>query len=206
MSNTRELLLASASPRRQELLRQIGVNFTVIKPSIAEVRAVDETPADFVLRMAREKASAGLCRLPADRAAVVLAADTIVVLDDEVLGKPRDAQDAERMLLALSGRTHQVMTAIAVTDRQQAEQRLVQSAVEFCVLDRALIRDYWQTGEPLDKAGAYAIQGYGGIFVQALQGSYSAVVGLPLFETAGLLQQFGIACWQTLTEVSGAQQ
>ena len=206
MSTTRELLLASASPRRRELLRQIGVNFTVIKASIDEVRAADETPADFVLRMAREKASAGFCRVPADRSVVVLAADTIVVLGQEVLGKPVDAPDAERMLLALSGNTHQVMTAVALTDGQLTEQALVASEVRFCSLSRAQIRTYWQTGEPLDKAGAYAIQGYGGIFVQSLKGSYSAVVGLPLFETADLLQRFGIPVWQSNTDASGAQQ
>ena len=181
------LYLASASPRRRELLTQLGVAFALLRVDVEEVRRPDEPAETYVRRLAADKALAGLqaCagQLP------VLGADTIVVLDGDVLEKPRDQQDAARMMRLLSGRTHQVMTAIAVASASGISQRLVVTDVTFRALDEAEIAAYWQTGEPADKAGGYGIQGIGGKFVSHLAGSYSAVVGLPLLETDLLLRE-----------------
>jgi septum formation protein len=188
-----QVVLASASPRRRELLTQIGVEFTVSPADIDETVRAGESPEDYVLRMAITKAQQGFASLvePAASCPLVLGADTAVVLDGQILGKPRDQADAEYMLACLSGRTHRVMSAVAVTDGERLASRLSVTAVTFRELRSGESTTYWQSGEPRDKAGAYAIQGRGGLFVRELQGSYSGVVGLPLFETAELLEMFG---------------
>lgn len=189
------LYLASGSPRRRELLAQIGVAFLPLALDIDETAQPDERPAAYVERLARAKAQAGLARLEAADS-VVLGADTAVVLDGRILGKPRDRADALATLAALSGREHEVLTAVALAADGRCESRVVASRVRFRVLADAEIAAYWETGEPVDKAGSYGIQGLAAVFVSALSGSYSAVVGLPLCETAELLAGFGIPCWQ----------
>lgn len=188
------LFLASASPRRRELLDQIGVQFECFPVDIDESLRPGEPAADYVVRLALTKAQRAAAELP--RSAVVLGADTVVVCDGEVFGKPRDAADGYRMLRALSGRTHQVMTAVAVGRTGDWRHRLVSTEVTFRTLDEAECARYWDSGEPLDKAGGYAIQGFGAVFVAKMSGSYSAVVGLPLMETAALLREAGIEYWQ----------
>lgn len=190
------LYLASASPRRRELLAQIGVSFTTHVVPIDETAQPGEAPAAYVERLAWAKAQAALDTLN-DRGAVVLGSDTAVVLDGRILGKPVDREDALATLAALSGREHQVLTAVALVSEARVEVRVVTSTVRFKPLDRTQIEAYWATGEPLDKAGSYGIQGLAAVFVSQMQGSYSAVVGLPLCETAELLAQFAIPCWQT---------
>jgi septum formation protein len=185
--------LASASPRRGELLRQIGVPFEVRPAEIAETQAPGEAPDAFVLRLAAEKADAVWRRVPADERRPVLGADTAVVLDERVLGKPADEADAEAMLAALSGRTHRVLTAVALRCDDKAETLLSSSEVRFRATTRDERAAYCRSGEPLDKAGGYGIQGRAAMFVEHLAGSYSGVVGLPLFETAALLARCGVA-------------
>lgn len=192
------LYLASGSPRRRELLTQIGVPYTALSAEIDETPFADEQPLAYVERLARGKAQAGLASLSAASEACVLGADTAVVLDGRILGKPLDEADARAMLTALSGREHQVLTAVAVANRQGSEALVVSSYVRFRPIRAEEIQAYWASGEPRDKAGSYAIQGLAAIFVEALQGSYSGVVGLPLCETAELLSRFGIPCWQCL--------
>jgi septum formation protein len=193
-NNGPKLILASASPRRRELLQQIGVACHVKPVHISEIPQSNESPAAFVERMAREKACAGLA--VADDTAVVLGADTVVVCDGQILGKPTDRNDALKMLLQLSGTEHQVMTAVAVTNGERILCQVVTTKVRFQTLTAAQCEQYWQTGEPRDKAGAYGIQGLGAVFVTEIKGSYSAVVGLPLMETASLLAAFDIPVWQ----------
>jgi septum formation protein len=196
-----QLHLASGSPRRRELLTQIGVTFTVLSADIDETPHSDETATAYVERLARGKADAGLLFLandPAYSSACVLGADTAVVLDGKILGKPADEADALAMLSALSDREHEVLTAIAVVDQQRCETRIVSSRVKFRAISAEEASAYWASGEPQDKAGSYAIQGLAAVFVESLNGSYSAVVGLPLCETAEILQRFGIPCWQCL--------
>ncbi len=185
------LCLASMSPRRRELLRQIGVVPAVTAPHIDESVLPAEAPADYVVRMARAKAQAVF--RPGN--APVLAADTIVVIDELILGKPAGAAEAVAMLERLSGRTHAVLTAVALASAQGLSFRLSASAVRFRHLSRAECLAYWASGEPHDKAGAYAIQGRGAVFIEHLAGSYSGVMGLPLFETAQLLGAAGIPFW-----------
>lgn len=195
------LYLASGSPRRRELLTQIGIPFTVVSASIDETPLPNEQAGAYVERLARGKAAAGLALLAASgtpEPLAVLGADTAVVLDGRILGKPVDREDALAMLAALSGREHEVLTAVAVTDGQRSESLCIISRVSFNPISEERARAYWASGEPRDKAGAYAIQGLGAVFVQGLQGSYSGVVGLPVAETAELLAGFGIACWQGL--------
>ena len=192
-----QLFLASGSPRRRELLTQIGVPFDTLSAQIDETPLPDETPAEYVERLALGKAEAGFALLT-DAQGCVLGADTAVVLDGLILGKPVDEADALAMLTALSGREHQVLTAIALIDGQRRETRAVSSRVSFRPIATHELQAYWASGEPQDKAGSYAIQGLAAIFVERLQGSYSAVVGLPLCETAELLGHFGIPCWQCL--------
>lgn len=195
MSSDRSLLyLASASPRRRELLEQIGVPVRLVRCAVDEQPLADESAESYVQRVTRDKVQAGVALAPAG--AVVLAADTAVVLDGTILGKPRDRDDALRTLRALSGREHQVMTAVAVARGEEVQVRLVISRVRFRPLAEAELAAYWDTGEPQDKAGSYGIQGLAAVFVAHLEGSYSAVVGLPLMETAELLDRFGIRCWQ----------
>lgn len=188
------LYLASASPRRRELLQQIGVPFSLLAVSVDETPLPDEAVEDYVRRVALDKARAGLAVLP-DANACVLAADTSVVLDQRILGKPADRADGLAMLAALSGRSHRVLTAIVLANRSACEVRLVDSEVEFRSIDASEAQAYWDSGEPRDKAGGYAIQGWGAVFVSQLHGSYSAVVGLPLCETAQLLDRFGLPRW-----------
>ncbi|GIZ11615.1 nucleoside triphosphate pyrophosphatase [Pseudomonas sp. NCCP-436] len=190
------LFLASASPRRRELLAQIAVPCVVRGASIDESPLPDEPAADYVVRLAREKARSALETLADQSDAVVLGADTAVVLDGRILGKPQDFDDFRSTLRCLAGRTHQVMTAVALASRHGEAARLVCSEVTFRPLSEEEIAAYWASGEPRDKAGGYGIQGLAAVFVSRIEGSYSAVVGLPLCETAQLLREFGIACWQ----------
>ncbi|KAF1055921.1 MAG: Maf-like protein YhdE [Pseudomonas delhiensis] len=192
-----QLYLASSSPRRRELLKQIGLPFATVPSSIDESPLADEAPHDYVARLALSKAQAGLEFL-AQRADVsVLGADTSVILDGRILGKPLDRDDGLAMLASLSGREHLVLTAVAVVNRERSEVRVVSSRVVFRHIEAEEAERYWNTGEPQDKAGGYAIQGLGAIFVSRVEGSYSAVVGLPLCETAELLADFSIPCWQS---------
>ena len=177
------LYLASGSPRRQELLAQLGVTFERIVTGIEEQRQPQESAQQYVSRLAREKAQAGV-------ALAQLGADTIVILNGEVLEKPRDAEHAAQMLRKLSGQTHQVMTAVALADSQHILDCLVVTDVTFRTLTDEDIAGYVASGEPLDKAGAYGIQGLGGCFVRKINGSFHAVVGLPLVETYELLSNF----------------
>jgi septum formation protein len=182
--------LASGSPRRRELLTQLGIGSEVLRVDVDEAPRPGEGPADLVCRLAAAKARAGLA-LPRARFVPVVAADTAVALGTELFGKPADAADAIRILGRLGGRTHEVWTAVAVADATRERVDLCRSEVTFRALDPVEAAAYWRTGEPADKAGAYAIQGLGAIFVAALKGSYSGVMGLPLFETARLLESFG---------------
>lgn len=190
------LYLASGSPRRRELLTQIALPFTTLIAPIDENILSDETPHAYVERLARAKAQAGLALLGPSTDAVVLGADTAVVLDGRILGKPANRDEAVATLSALSGREHQVLTAVALVSQAKTAVRVVSSQVRFRPLRLAEIEAYWATGEPQDKAGSYAIQGLAAVFVSQLQGSYSAVVGLPLCETAEMLAEFAISCWQ----------
>jgi septum formation protein len=190
----RSIVLASSSPRRSELLRQIGVGFQIRPADIDETPRDGESPADYVLRLAREKALMISRQMPD---AIVLGADTSVVIADRILGKPATGQEAADTLQALSARTHQVMTAVAAVVDGYATSCLVTTDVTFRALRPDEIAAYVRSGEPMDKAGSYGIQGLGGIFVENLQGSYSAVVGLPLRETADLLAQAGYPVWTT---------
>ena len=190
------LFLASGSPRRRELLTQIGVPFTTLPTSIDETPKAAESPVEYVRRLAQGKAQAGLAALADCAGAVVLGADTSVILAGQILGKPLDRADAQAMLAALSGNTHEVLTAVALASVGRCEVRTVRSQVSFRTLTTDEIDAYWHSGEPLDKAGSYAIQGLGAVFVSHLEGSFSAVVGLPVCETAALLADFGIPCWQ----------
>lgn len=186
------LCLASASPRRRELLAQISVPHEVEPAEVDEERLPHESPRAYVLRLAREKALEVHSRRPTEQP--VLAADTAVVLEQSVFGKPRNRGDALAMLAALGGRTHEVLTAVALATPRGVATALSVSAVRLRVLTQAEQSAYWDSGEPRDKAGAYAIQGLGAVFVESLTGSYSGVMGLPLFETAQLLASVGIQC------------
>jgi septum formation protein len=188
--------LASQSPRRRELLGQIGVPFVVSAADIDETLLPEERAADYVVRMARAKALAVRARgmlLP------VLAADTTVLIDEVVCGKPADEAAAIAMLERLSGRTHQVLTAVALSSSGALSFRLSASEVRFRPLRRAECLSYWRSGEPRDKAGGYAVQGRGAVFIEHLSGSYSGVMGLPLYETAELLRAAGVPLWQAAT-------
>ncbi|HET8707330.1 MAG TPA: Maf family protein [Pseudomonadales bacterium] len=190
---TTPLWLASTSPRRRALLQQIGVAFQVLAGvEVDETPLSGEPPADYVTRLALAKARAGLALQPDG---IILGADTTVVQANQLLGKPRDLADAEAILQRLSGQKHQVLTAVAIVSQAQALHCCVATDVWFRALSREEILAYWQTGEPQDKAGAYGIQGFGGVFVERIDGSYSAVVGLPIAETATLLKQFAVPIW-----------
>lgn len=187
------IYLASGSPRRRELLNQIGVPIERIGSEVDETPLAGEGAHAYVLRLARAKAEAGLAAM---RSAglpprLLLAADTTVALDDAILGKPLDAADAAAMLARLSGRSHEVLTAVALTDGERVETALSASTVRFRALTAAEIAAYVASGEPLDKAGSYGAQGLGAVLVEEIRGSFSGVVGLPLCETAALLRRFG---------------
>jgi len=201
----KRIYLASRSPRRRDLLKQIGVPFELLLlredlrrgADVDETPLPDESPGVYVLRMAKEKAAMAVRQI-AYRALPqkpVLAADTTVVFDGQIVGKPDDAEHAARILRALAGREHQVLTAVAVALREQVETQISVSSVWFREISDADIRRYCASGEPLDKAGAYGIQGRAGAFVTRIAGSYSGIMGLPLAETVELLQKFEIAVW-----------
>lgn len=183
-------MLASASPRRRELLAQIGVEFEVVAAEVEEVRGIGEAPEDYVRRVSADKAAAVARKAGAGR--WVLAADTEVVLEGEVLGKPRDFHHFQSMARRLSGHEHRVLSAVVLCRGDARHEALSISTVEFRELTERDITDYWSSGEPRGKAGGYAIQGLGALFVSRLCGSYSGVMGLPLFETANLLAQAGM--------------
>jgi len=189
------LVLASASPRRRELLWQIGVAHRVAVAGVDERALSGEHAADCVQRLALAKART-IWQEELHVGLPVLGADTAVVLDGEMLGKPATRADAIGMLLRLAGREHRVLTAVALVDRRGARVRLCDSEVRFRELTHAECARYWESGEPRDKAGGYAIQGLAAVFVSALRGSYSGVMGLPLFETAELLDDAGVPRWQ----------
>jgi septum formation protein len=187
--------LASGSPRRRELLQQIGVSFRVVGTAVDEAALPGEAPPKYVARLAAAKAEAGWDSSRGAAEAPVLAADTAVVLDGKIFGKPADGQDAEDMLRQLSGRTHEVLTAVALRTAAGLHARLSRSEVTFRAIAALEARAYWETGEPKDKAGAYAIQGRAAVFIADLRGSFSGVMGLPLFETAELLGVAGVLQW-----------
>lgn len=187
-----QFYLASQSPRRCELLRQLGLRFIKLAADINESVLADEAARDCVRRLAEAKALAVWNSAARIHSIPVLAADTIVVLDQVILGKPRDSDDACDMLRQLSGRQHQVLTAVAIRQGERRESLVQTSLVSFAKLSSQQIERYVASGEPADKAGAYAIQGRAAAFVSDLQGSYSGVVGLPLYETCRLLRHFGI--------------
>jgi septum formation protein len=189
------LHLASRSPRRSELLARLGLDFGVLDIDIPEQRQPGEAPDDYGRRVAREKAGAGLLRVMAVPGAVVLGADTEVVLDDDVFGKPADDADAATMLRRLSGRTHRVITAVSLVSASRELQATSISEVTFAPLTEDEIVAYVASGEPRGKAGAYAIQGRAQVFISHLSGSYSGVMGLPLHETATMLRAFGMPMW-----------
>lgn len=182
------LHLASTSPRRQEILRSLGLAFTVIAVEIDERRLEGETPQQMVLRLAADKAAAAVS---ADRQ-LIIGADTIVILGDKVFGKPRDKDDAVEMLMSLSGRSHTVLSGVALWSSGGIRSALAETEVRFREIGEDEALAYWHSGEPCDKAGSYAIQGRGGAFVAAISGSYSGVVGLPVYELAALLGSAGI--------------
>ncbi len=197
----RKIYLASRSPRRRELLRQIGVGHELLLLREDAKRGADvnesplagETPRDYALRVTKAKAAAGLqaiARRAGGLAKPVLAADTTIALDGNIIGKPLDAADAARILNLLSGRSHVVITAVAMAFAEQLETRISESAVTMRALDDAMIQRYITTGEPMDKAGAYAVQGRAAGFITRIEGSYSGIMGLPLAETVDLLTQF----------------
>ena len=182
------LILASSSPRRQEILEAMGLDFTVRTIAVDESLRQGEPATEMVVRLAAAKATA----IELQTEQIIIGADTAVALDDEVFGKPADADDALRMLSKLSGQTHQVVTGVAVASATGLKTVLSVTDVRFREISTDEARRYWQSGEPRDKAGAYAIQGSGGVFVEAIMGSYTGVVGLPVFETARLLREAGL--------------
>jgi septum formation protein len=186
---TAQIILASASPRRRELLDQIKVVYSVNPVDLDETPQPGEAPVDYVQRLAAEKSAACIAQL-GDKLPV-LAADTAVVLGDLIMGKPKDREDALAMLRQLSGKMHQVYSAVSLRGREHGQAVSI-TEVTFRSLTEGEIAAYWQSGEPVDKAGSYAIQGLGGVFVESISGSFSGVVGLPLFETAELLSGQGI--------------
>ena len=191
-SHREAIYLASRSPRRLDLLKQIGLHATQIPGDTDETRRPGESPESYVRRVAIEKARTGLAGLHEAALRPVLAADTAVVVGDETLGKPHDRESAARMLRMLSGRQHRVLTAVALISGECELSDLSDSRVTFRHLEESEVVRYWLSGEPLGKAGGYAIQGYGALFVAELRGSYSGVMGLPLFETGRLLSAMGI--------------
>jgi septum formation protein len=191
------IYLASQSPRRAELLRQIGVEYEVHATEIDERVNAGESPAEYVSRLAQSKARIAASEIDkSENAWVVLAADTTIAIDGDIIGKPEDAANCHCILRRLSARDHQVLTAVAVATQDGIECRLTRNRVFFRALTEHEIQSYCATPEPMDKAGAYAIQGKAAVFVERLEGSYSAVMGLPLCETAELLQDAGIEIFE----------
>ncbi|MGV2988762.1 Maf family protein [Vibrio sp. E150_011] len=186
------IVLASTSPRRKELLTQLGYDFHAVSPDIEELKGVNESAEAYVERLSLEKAMAGyaLVNFASQNPAIVIGSDTVVVLHGQVLEKPNDYADAQRMLSQLSNNQHQVLTAVSVVAKDKQASVIVKTDVWFKPLTEYEIQQYWLSGEPQDKAGSYGIQGLGGRFVSRIEGSYYAVVGLPLYETDQLLQEF----------------
>jgi septum formation protein len=187
-----KVILASQSPRRLELLQQIGIQAEVCPAHIDETPLSDETPEDYVNRLARNKAEA-VAEKRSD--SLVIGSDTSVVIDNKILGKPESRDHFFSMFKRLSGAKHQVMTAVAITDGQLTRSEVVITQVSFYPISEGEIERYWLSGEPQDKAGGYGIQGLGAMFVKEIQGSYSAVVGLPIAETGKILEKFGFSTW-----------
>lgn len=196
-----DIVLASASPRRRELLTQLGLVFRISPQDIDESVRHEEAALAYVQRMAEEKADAASEEKAIKGDTLIIGSDTIVVCGGEIMGKPVDSADAQRMLLRLSGQTHHVYSSVSIIKGAKREICLCESAVSFRQITAAEVSEYVATAEPMGKAGAYAIQGIGAMFVKKLNGSYSGVMGLPLFETALLLADFGIDCMGTKTEV-----
>ena len=193
------IYLASASPRRRKLLRQIGVAYRLLRVEVDETLRAEESPRSYVTRLALAKAQAGCAVLGRRKPAPVLGADTAVVVEGAILGKPRDRGEGLAMLARLSGCEHQVLSAVAVATPAQTMVKVQESQVRFRPLTLAECTAYWDSGEPGDKAGGYGIQGRAAAFIANLHGSYSGVMGLPLFETAELLQEFGLSFQTYLT-------
>jgi septum formation protein len=192
------VLLASASPRRRELLRQIGIDAEIVPAEVDESRFADESPHEYVARVTRLKAQTAWSALAPARRTALLAADTAVVLDSEIFGKPEDRAHGLAMLARLSGRTHEVATGVALVTEAGLGFRLNVSQVTFRALQPTECAAYWDSGEPQGKAGGYAVQGRAAVFIRMLCGSYSGVMGLPLYETAELLRAAGIDPWTRL--------
>jgi len=190
------LILASGSPRRANLLRQIGLTFGVFRPEIDETVNAGESPRSYANRMSQSKMGRSRERIESAADQVILCADTIVVLDDEIIGKPTSGEDAVAVLQRMSGRTHQVLTSVTISESSSDREQsfIVETLVTFRCLSLLECEVYWATGEPADKSGSYGIQGLGSIFVESIQGSPSNVAGLPLAETASQLKCFGIDC------------
>lgn len=192
MQKLTDLQLASKSPRRREILQQIGVRFSVVEVDVTEERGADESPADYVARLAEDKAKAGYAVSPG---IVTLGSDTIVCCADAVLEKPRDFEDFRRMMTLLSGSSHQVLTAVSLCAAAKQETLTSVTTVHFHRLTPAMIEKYWASREPCDKAGGYGIQGLGGLLVEKIEGSYSGVVGLPIELLYTLLPKFEVPFW-----------
>jgi septum formation protein len=188
-----QLYLASKSPRRRELLAQLGLAFECIEGSVDESVLDSETPQDYVLRLAKAKAVSGQDNLAAAQSHIpILGSDTSVVIDNQILGKPGDEQEAVAMLARLSGRSHIVYTAVAISHNSDIKSVCCATKVFFAAMTASEINSYVTTGEPMDKAGAYGIQGLGGRYIKKIEGSYTSVVGLPLYETGVLLAECGV--------------
>ena len=192
-NSPKKLILASQSPRRRELLNQLGFQFSIQASDIDEAVNIAETPSDYVLRLAKQKAQHVLKSLSEEeqKNSFILGSDTSVVMDGKILAKPENESDCLKTLSLLSDNQHQVLTAIALVSKSAVQGEVITTQVTFKKLSKAEIQAYWLTGEPQDKAGSYGIQGIAGQFVKTISGSYSAVVGLPLYETAQLLTQAG---------------
>ena len=186
-----QIYLASSSPRRVELLEQMGVTFSLLKISVPENPSDYESCDEYIYRLSQEKAGAGVLALNEDNI-IVVAADTVILFGDRILEKPKNEEDAFRMLTSLSNKRHLVKTAVSVCNRFKCETIIQTSQVTFCELSAVEISAYWKSGEPCDKAGGYAVQGRGAIFIKRIEGSYSGIMGLPIYETARLLNNFGI--------------
>jgi septum formation protein len=188
-----QLYLASKSPRRRELLAQLGLAFECIKGSVDESALDSETPQDYVVRLAKAKAISGQGNVAAAQSHIpILGSDTSVVIDNQILGKPRDEQEAVAMLTRLSGRSHVVYTGVAISHNRDIKSICCATKVCFAAMTASQINNYVATGEPMDKAGAYGIQGIGGRYIKKIEGSYTSVVGLPLYETSVLLTGCGV--------------
>lgn len=196
-----DLLLASASPRRRELLDQIGVLYKVVNPNIVEHQQRGEMALEYVQRLALEKSRVGYCM--DESAKPTLGADTIVCCDQEVFGKPIDSDHFRHMLTELSHRSHRVLSAVAMTQGQKESVLVAETKVRMRKVSDAELDAYWLSGEPIGKAGGYAIQGYGAVFVEHIEGSYTGVVGLPIAETCRLLNEFSVPIWESSKPSSG---